>query len=415
MVMFIPAAVGLAVAAAGVVGVAIKKRKDKKKRQRESAHPETAERQSPAGPAQRPRQRQSQTAEQHRRPQTADRRHYSQPQPRKFPAYNKQSLLKALDTAIASAGDELLDKTLAKPPYQGMKQYEHWTAVRNKTASMTRSLHQLQMPNYDDEIIAASYLLSYHPSHIGLAHSVINRMVNMGESGRLAVTDTDRIHIVDFAAGTLAVQFGVAIAVAEALTRGETVREVIIDSVDTSETMLEAGRLAWEQFVQVVNEHENLATVAEACKVIKFDTHGSPANVRVRRTESWLTSLHGVYAENSDELKECLRALYDKHNPIVGVMTCWGRPSEHYDDNIRVAKQIAPFQEKHWHSDEPYFLRQGEEYDTYFLFGTFEPEARRITETIDRYRVLPEGRPLYWRPTDTAVLTYRRNFSNYGN
>ena len=114
---------------------------------------------------------------------------------------------------------------------------------------MRAALRALRMPDYNNDILAAAYLLEYHPQHVGLAHAIVSQLVNSRGDGKLIVGDSSRLHVVDLAAGTLAMQFGVAIAVADALIRGELIEEVVVDSVDINPAMMKVGRIAWDKFV----------------------------------------------------------------------------------------------------------------------------------------------------------------------
>ena len=451
MPFFIPIAIGVAVAgvaAAGAVGAAVKKRVDKKKRQRERAGQKPVEQDQHQGkqthnqPAQSPRRQQSQTAErrqrpqsqpkerehpsgrqprdqttQHQRPQspkTPERQPNTQPLPRKFPTYDRQALVKALDTAIATAAEDTLKAALEKPPFNHLSPCERTEKVRHNAHTMRSALGGLRMPDYNDDITAAAYLLYYHPSHVGLAHAVVNQAVSSRDSGKMIVSDTRRLHVVDLASGTLAMQFGVAIAVADALVRGEVIREVVIDSVDINPAMLKAGRIAWDNFVDAVRNNENLTALAEACNLIELHRYTRHDAVPSRDGECWLSCLHGVYQRNSGDLEQSLHALHDKHNPVVGLMTCWGKTLE--DQNITIAMRLAPFQSENWQTNPVYFLPKRAGYPIPFLFGRTEPNAAKTADVGHQYGILERKYARFlWRPTDTAVLTYHRKFPNYGH
>jgi hypothetical protein len=452
MPFFIPVAIGIAVAgvaAAGAVGAAVKKRADKKKRQRESAGQKPVEqgqhrgRQPHYQPTQRPqRQQQPQTKERRQRPQpkeseqpsaqhphdqtaqrqrersqrpkTPERQPKTQPQAaRKFPAYDRQALVKALDTAIATAAEGTLDAALAKPPFNHLSPREQTDKVRHKADAMRSALGGLRMPDYNDDITAAAYLLNYHPSHVGLAHAVVNQAVSSRDSGKMIVSDTRRLHVVDLASGTLAMQFGIAIAVADALVRGEVIREVVIDSVDINPAMLKAGKKVWKYFADAVQSNESLTALAEACRLIAFDTHTQQDKVPSREADCWLSCFHGVYQQNSDHLEHSLHALHDKHNPVVGLMTCWGKTLQ--DQNIAIAMGLAPFRGANWQTPPAYFLGKGTEYKIPFLFKNQEHDALQTVEVGHIRGILPPSWTVFWRPTDTAVLTYQREFPNYGH
>ena len=299
MVVFIPiipVAIGVAVAgvaAAGAVGVAVKKRRAKKKKRgastnaqppRQDQHPggqshdqvgqrlhrqssptvERSERRQQQQAQRETNPRQQPRAQPFERPRASQRPH--RPQPRKLPPYDKQSLVKALDAATAKAASDTLDAALAKPPFNQMSHAGQVNMVRQKAEAMRQALGGLRMPDYDDDIIVAAYLLEYHPQHVGLAHATANQVVNSRGKVSLIVGDADSLRFVDLASGTLAMQFGVTIAVADALSRGEKIEKIVVDSVDLSQTMLKAGQCAWEYFCDAARNDDRLESVAEACQ-----------------------------------------------------------------------------------------------------------------------------------------------------
>ena len=429
MVVFIPLAIGagLGVAAvAGAAGAAYKRHKNKKKRQ----HAEEQQRQSEQ--AQR-RQRQTmrprtsspqredtatrQRVEEHSqqkspRPQPAsEQSQHKRPQPLQLPPYDRQALVKALDQAVAKAASDTLDAALAKPPFNAMPSYDKKIYVARTADDMRSDLSRLRMPDYDNDITAAAYLLNYHPSHIGLAHAIVSQVA--ATNGKLSISNTNRLRIIDLAAGTLAMQFGIAIAVADALIRGEPISEVVVDSVDINPAMMRVGRIAWENFVLTTKSDKNLTALAESCRLIEPHRYVRHDTFPTRDGECWLSCLHGVYGENESALGQALRALHDKHSPTVGLMTCWGKPSKH--QNIAIARGLAPFKGENWQAQPAYFLEKGAEYKVPFLFQDREDDALQTEEIGHRSGILPPSWSVFWRPTDTAVLTYQRKFSNYGH
>ena len=448
MPIFIPVVIGFAVAgtvgAASAIGTVVKKRIEKKKRedeiarQRKSAEQQEAVRQRQAAQEAKARQaaveQQEEVARQRQAAQEAKARQAAVEQQeevarqrqaaqhteaerearlRRLRPYDKQSLVKALDQAIAKAANDTLDAALAKPPYSQMSSQEQTHKIARNANDMRSALHDLRMPDYNDEITVAAYLLNYHPSHVGLAHAIVNRMVASLNYGKLIAGHSGCLHVVDLASGTLAMQFGLAIAVADALVRGEVIDKVVIDSVDINPAMLKGGRIAWDNFVDVVSNNENLTALAEACRLIESHRYTRHDAVPSRDGECWLSCLHGVYRQSSGALKQSLYALHDKHNPVVGLMTCWGKSLE--DQNITIATGLAPFRGANWQVQPAYFLEKWTEYKIPFLFKNQEHDASQTAEVGHRSGILPPSWGVFWRPTDTAVLTYQRNFPNYGH
>ena len=123
-----------------------------------------------------------------------------------------------------------------------------------------------------------------------------------------ALTDIGKLHVVDFGCGALAMQFGATIVVAMSLIRGENIREAIVNSIDINQAMLIAGWTAWEHFIDAVRSNKNLIAVAESCQLTKFDLHTRQDAVLLCDGECWLSCLHGVYQQNSNDL-ECAHCM----------------------------------------------------------------------------------------------------------
>ena len=104
-------------------------------------------------------------------------------------------------------------------------------------ATVTRSLRSLdelkqgRMPDYHNEWVALMYATWYHPGQVSLAWSIINSMRPRFEGA---------LYIVDFGCGSLAMRFGVALTVADALGRGESIGKIRVHSTDPSGVMIES-------------------------------------------------------------------------------------------------------------------------------------------------------------------------------
>ena len=60
------------------------------------------------------------------------------------------------------------------------------------------------------------------------------------------------MQVVGFGAGALAMSFGTALAVADALANGENIAAVRVDAIDTGGPMLEMGLKLWNEFASEV-------------------------------------------------------------------------------------------------------------------------------------------------------------------
>ena len=134
-----------------------------------------------------------------------------------------------------------------------------------------RDLEGLQngeIPYYDDKWLPLLYSTWYQPSHINLAYSMINEIAKRRYPKRVVLTRNGKLHVVDFGCGTLAMQFGVALAAADAIQQGEPLTSIKIDLIDSSRPMIDFGLKIWSQFKNEVRRDHRLARLSEACDLI---------------------------------------------------------------------------------------------------------------------------------------------------
>ena len=110
-----------------------------------------------------------------------------------------------------------------------------------RARSEVLKLGQTETPDYNDELVPAVYAVAYQLQHINLTYSLINDLMFAERSKKSVLAPTGNLQVVDFGAGALAMQFGLALVVAEALESGENVEAVHVDSIDPSEEMLMFG------------------------------------------------------------------------------------------------------------------------------------------------------------------------------
>ena len=94
---------------------------------------------------------------------------------------------------------------------------------------------------------------------------MITEMAKRRDPKRAVLTRKGKLHVVDFGCGTLAMQFGVALAAADALQRGQTLNSIKIDLIDSSQPMIDFGLKIWSRFKKEVENNERLADLSEAC------------------------------------------------------------------------------------------------------------------------------------------------------
>ena len=221
-----------------------------------------------------------------------------------------------------------------------------------------RKLWVNKMPCYNDDWVPLLYSTWYQPSHVNLAYSMIDAMVKKrGWDG--ALTKSGKLHVVDFGCGTLAMQFGVALAAADALRRKERVDSIRVDLIDSSRGMIDMGCKIWDQFKQEVNEDSKLDPLSEACSLVKSEILQDLEHTEVCEGEDrWISAIHAVYEENKCEVEKALNKLGYRMGPDAGFVTSHIKNSSlynldlHFGDScyLTVLSQLSctPSQVKDW-------------------------------------------------------------------
>lgn len=305
------------------------------------------------------------------------------------------AVAKALDRALVKVADDEYQR-LSKE-LNGDK-IEIAKAVQKALLEL-RKLWGNKMPCYNDDWVPLLYSTWYQPSHVNLAYSMIDAMVKKrGWDG--ALTKSGKLHVVDFGCGTLAMQFGVALAAADALRRKERVDSIRVDLIDSSRGMIDMGCKIWDQFKQEVNEDSKLDPLSEACSLVKSEILQDLEHTEVCEGEDrWISAIHAVYEENKCEVEKALNKLGCRMNPDVGFVTSHIRNSSFYDVKLHfgcfpytgVPPQLSctPLQVKNWrtclytrvvlrHKDA--IREQG--VDTRFIHKYLSNEVRVVWEKV---------------------------------
>lgn len=247
----------------------------------------------------------------------------------------QESAKAALDSAIAEiASEEYARLSGELSPVVMPKITEYALKELNKLRDGT-------MPHYD-QWVAPFYVSWYQPGQINLAYSMIADIVN----AKGALTDAGNPHVVDFGCGALAMQFGVALAAADAIRSGQTIDAIQIDCLDASPDMISVGVKLWERFKSKVKNDPNLAELTQACDAIASRTDGLRSEPQYAATR-WLSAMHAVYASNKDDVRRWLQSIHYNFAPDTGFLTthrqsAWVFPSvSPFKDNIHIARRIA--------------------------------------------------------------------------
>lgn len=230
-------------------------------------------------------------------------------------------MTRALDIAISTAA-----KTQIAQLSHGLRPHD----VARRIQSALQSLSQLQdfkLPKYD-AWDAVFYSLWYQPTHINLAYTLLQQIPR----GLNPIVDGKGcLHIVDFGCGSLAMQFGLAMAMAEAMQRNRELPIVVVTSEDASQDMKDHGELMWDIFVSEISrkdQYRELDHLRIACREIitgeleearwicneLYQEEGSPP-------VTWLTALHVAYEESAESVQQSLEALTHTVSPNIILIT----------------------------------------------------------------------------------------------
>ena len=233
----------------------------------------------------------------------------------------------------------ILDHVITTVSEQEFNRLANGLTINEKPEDKVRyaleSLGKLQkgeMSDYHDEWVALFYSW-YQPSQINLAYSMIQSIINS--------TDilNEKLHIVDFGCGSLAMQFGVALAVADTIItkNKKSITEIRIDSIDTSQAMINIGKEMWEQF-------KLYKYFRPACKIIKpkyyqLSDIGQVELAQSSDRDRWISAIHAVYDENKDDIKQSLKSLRNRFYPHVCFVST-------HDSKKSLLKEVWPFSSK---------------------------------------------------------------------
>lgn len=205
-----------------------------------------------------------------------------------------------LDHAIAEVVEAEYDRLT-----DGMTREDRTASVDRGLRSLTR-LQQGTPPDYSSEWVALFYLCWYQPRQIHLAYAALRGLL---EQNRLPK------HVVDYGCGALAVQFALAIVLAEdeeAFNAG-----LAVHGVDPNLPMVDIGKKLWGRLLDVLWSRIDedpfflslglaLESMADVCSchasVSEAFDHLKTARASAS-DDCWITAMHATYASNMEELK----------------------------------------------------------------------------------------------------------------
>ena len=183
------------------------------------------------------------------------------------------------------------------------------------------------MPAYDSWD-ALFYSLWYQPTHINLAYTLLKHIPH---SDNPIMRSDECLHILDFGCGSLAMQFGIAFALADAIDAGSYPPLVVISSDDPSDDMTYFGRLLWEEFLHEINNekrYRNLESLRHACRQLTIGDF-EEANWLCQQfhqeenlsSARWLSVIHVAYEESFDSVNRSLGRITREWRPDIILVT----------------------------------------------------------------------------------------------
>ena len=262
-----------------------------------------------------------------------------------------QSILQALDQAICEAGWQRLGELVEQIEAESRHEAVAKQAVAEQINGSLFELANLanRMPNYNNDWLALFYALWYQPKQINVAYRAIDRVRAYRHLDAGALIDGRRLRIVDFGCGSLAMLFGTALALADALERGEEIEAVQVDCID-NEQMIWIGALILEQFQQTVVKSEELEPLTRALQLINWKVGDiQQINQPIQSEEKheiWFSALHIVYSENIPDIVPVIRSGLDL-GAAIGFFSSFSAKKE------LVRRASLPFEQQNYVLNEP--------------------------------------------------------------
>lgn len=262
--------------------------------------------------------------------------------------------------------------------------------------------------------VASFYSVWHHPKQVNFAYSALRALrEHKVKGGDIFGIANGRAHFVDFGCGALAMQFAVAMAAADSISRGRELREIRIDSYDPSREMVRIGQYIWIKFVRLMKLHYPKHPICEAFDLIQWKTHAELDTLpEATDAACFLSAIHAVYETTKIRVKDDLESLVSKYAPVGFLFTADATRRNLLSDaspiagRARYAKVSAPI---------PKARFAGE-------LGALTKRMRSLCDRLLNERELPPGmggvdrefvrnslyKPITWQYPNPAIAFYRR-------
>ena len=256
---------------------------------------------------------------------------------------NIANIADCMDSAFANVLEAEFTRLTA-----GMTANQIGARLYRSERSIGRLRNNRDMPDYSDPMVVLRYVILYQLGHVNLAYTLIKN----GQRGP-RLTDTGALQVVDFGAGTLAMSFGAAMAVADALADGENVSEVRVDAIDTGHPMMELGLKLWSEFGNETSQRHEMEPLTKATELIQHFLHDNYFSVqKFGNSDCWLSSLHTLYDDNEATVRSALATLCGTLGPDLVALTCFAGKSD-------MANRVVPTGRNWQREREPRLLFVG--------------------------------------------------------
>ena len=193
----------------------------------------------------------------------------------------------------------------------------HCWRASDALTELRSSLNRDEGPDYQDPLVAAAYIVSYHLQHCILAYWSFRRLFNQ-------VDVPKSIYVFDVAAGTGAGRVGLAIALSE--LRQTPV--VYFDSFDPSQPMLSAGNAFWRFFRESIPDARNYTCrefTAVPQRVTDIPDNAFRAVTGFHPRLPWND---GIWHFASSHAMESIRQVLRRVSPDAELFTCHSNKNE---------------------------------------------------------------------------------------
>ena len=247
---------------------------------------------------------------------------------------NAVALTDALDSAIQKVCSAEVGRLVGQDSLQSSS-----SEIRNALDSLGGLQGGIQ-PDYNDPWVALFYLSWYQPRQIFISRFLINQLAKVRNTNTLLPGQFNKLRVIDFGAGALAMQFAVAWAIADDLARGSKIASVTIESYDPNPVMCNLGEKLWEQFKTEANKQTPLEHLRDAFGLVNTSriAVAGPSSAKNSREERWLSAIHTLYPSNVPDVEAVLGLFAEMVEPHIGLLS--GHDHQGMEDLL---KKVLPF------------------------------------------------------------------------